>query len=45
MMGIRTEGEIQVWHVVLVLISPAMAAANLIMLRQPKKRAAKAKAY
>jgi hypothetical protein len=39
-MVIRTQGEIQVWYAVLVLISLALMVANLVMLRQSKKRAA-----
>jgi len=44
MMVIRTQGEIQIWYIVLVLISLALAVANLVMLRQSKKRAAGSKA-
>lgn len=39
-MVIRTQGEIQVWYAVLVLISLALMVANVVMLRQSKKRAA-----
>lgn len=44
MMVIRTQGEIHVWYIVLVLISLALTAASLVMLRQSKKRAARSKA-
>lgn len=44
MMAIRTQGEIQVMNVVLVVISLALTVANLVRLRQSKKGAATSKA-
>lgn len=40
MLGIRAQGEFQVWSAVLVLISLVLTVANLVMLRQSTKRAA-----